>query len=168
MGAVVTIAELLKNPRASAEYLASDDGPPYISGAIVRKATKQATVIELTTVPFHPMSDFGYPDETYWLVVTPTSAIAAPLPDDPRRWEHRYGGGLGEFCLWYPDDPPTLKWSIDEPVEELLAIVSVHVQAEEYNRRAGRWPIPDAPHGYRGPLPLDATTIVRRSHQETT
>lgn len=54
---------------------------------------------------------------------------------------------LGQLCLWYPGDPPSLQWNWADGLVAYVTIVHRHLQAEEFWRRNGRWPAEDAPHG---------------------
>jgi hypothetical protein len=54
---------------------------------------------------------------------------------------------FGQLCLWFPDDPPALKWDWSDGLVAYITIVHRHLQAEEFWRRTGSWPAEDAPHG---------------------
>lgn len=60
---------------------------------------------------------------------------------------------LGDLCLWYPNDPRSLRWEWDDGLVAYITIVHRHLQAEEFWRRTGTWPAEDAPHG-DGPHPI--------------
>jgi hypothetical protein len=49
--------------------------------------------------------------------------------------------------LWYPDDPPHLKWTWGAGIGEYLRIVQRHLWNEEFWRRFSYWPTEDTPHG---------------------
>lgn len=153
----MNVRPLLANPHSAAGYLAGPKGPPYVIGAKVKFSDFRLVVLEVEMMPLPPMEAEGYPIETVNLFISPFGAIACPPADDRRKWEHTLGrlhptSKYTALCLWYPDDPSQLRWTIDQPVEDLIGIVFRHVQAEEYFRRKGVWLIPEAPHGARGPL----------------
>lgn len=70
----------------------------------------------------------------------------------------------GDLCLWYPNDPRSLRWEWDDGLIAYITIVHRHLQAEEFWRRTGTWPAEDAPHGY-GPHPI-RTEAVRVAARE--
>lgn len=41
--------------------------------------------------------------------------------------------------MWYPDDPPELRWSHADPPGELLGHIILHLIREEWWRRTGEW-----------------------------
>lgn len=65
----------------------------------------------------------------------------------PTESKHRYDGG--ELCMWYPDDPPELRWSHADPPGELLGHIVLHLVREEWWRRTGEWVGDEAPHQTR-------------------
>ena len=99
---------------------------------------------------------------------------AFPLSTEPRKWEHRYPNdgrnGPGPLCLFFPDDPAPITWSPETgSFEDILGIISRHLQAEEFFRREGRWPWEDAPHGQqaaRGPRSRLMRDLARGGHRE--
>ena len=62
-------------------------------------------------------------------------------------WAESDPARLGQLCLWFPDDPPELKWDWSDGLVAYITVVHRHLQAEEFWRRTGRWPAEDAPHG---------------------
>ncbi|GAA2560731.1 hypothetical protein GCM10010210_38920 [Pseudonocardia hydrocarbonoxydans] len=64
--------------------------------------------------------------------------------DGPTESKHRYSGG--ELCMWYPDDPPELRWARPDPPGELLGMIVLHLVREEWWRRTGEWVGDEAPH----------------------
>jgi hypothetical protein len=109
-----------------------------------------------------------YPDENVRVVVREDRKIfAVPVCDSGRTWNHRnrlltiteilrvghqplpWECLLGSLCLWYPKDPPHLRWSWHHGLDAYLRIVQRHLWKEEYFRRTGLWVGEDAPHGER-------------------
>jgi hypothetical protein len=62
---------------------------------------------------------------------------------------HRHGdGGL---CLYYPYDPPTLRWTLAKGLSALYDMASEHLYFEDYYRRHDKvWLGREAPHGAPG------------------
>lgn len=161
----MNIMTLLTQTEAAMEHLVGPEGPAYVTQARVRFRSKLLVVLELELEPLKPIKSAGYPVERVFLFVSPAIAFACPPFDDKRKWQHRLdplspGSKIIPFCLWYPDDPQHLRWTTDMPIETLIGLVFRHVQAEEYYRRNGVWPIPEAPHGARGPLPISGLLAV--------
>lgn len=137
----------------------------YGTTVLVAHHDHSLTVLMATFAP-HPDLD-GYPTETVRLVVRSDGQVfAIPVDEQQRAWEHRYPGTaledvvagripgdwnflLGALCLWYPHDPPHLRWTWTDGLDNLLRIIQRHVWSEEHFRRTRRWPGEDAPHGHR-------------------
>lgn len=51
--------------------------------------------------------------------------------------------------MWYPDDPPELRWARPDPPGELLGLIILHLLREEWWRRTGEWIGDEAPHPIR-------------------
>ena len=56
------------------------------------------------------------------------------------------GHSPAELCLWYPNDPRSLRWEWPDGIEQYVTRVHRHLHFEEYYRREGEWPVEDAPH----------------------
>jgi len=122
------------------------------------------TVFEATFEPSAIPALAGYPVERARIsVFADGQVVAVPVADPARTWEHRYptrftavGDGdwtiaFGGLCLWFPGDPPHLRWDWSKGLDDFVRIVQRHLWTEEYCRRNRRpWPVEDAPHG--GPL----------------
>jgi hypothetical protein len=111
-------------------------------------------VFWLTLEPWAAMVERGYPTERVSITVWSGGRITAvPIAAGDRTWEHRYSyifgrvDALGELCLWFPDDPRSLRWTWEDGLAAYVTIVHRHLQAEEYFRRTGIWPGEAAPHG---------------------
>ncbi|MGV2984411.1 hypothetical protein ACNPNP_11980 [Microbacterium sp. AGC85] len=53
------------------------------------------------------------------------------------------------LCLYYPNDPPSHRWTSDKGLEELFALAARHLFADEYWRSSNAtWPFAEAPHGF--------------------
>lgn len=117
--------------------------------SLLRRSAGQLT-FQITLVPCDPvLIAEGYPVEKVNLLLYRNGDIhAIPKSGKGRRWKHRYHnfGAATGLCLWYPNDPPELRWTWDDGLEEYVRIVSRHLIYEEYWRRTGEWPVEDAPH----------------------
>lgn len=75
--------------------------------------------------------------------------------DGPIVAEHRYDER--ELCLYYPNDPPERRWTLDQGLLGLFDMARAHVTAEYSlltNPKLG-WPLAEAPHGPTAPAPSD-------------
>lgn len=123
-----------------------------------------ATAMTVLGVVFAPPSEHalaGYPAESVRIsVFSDGQVVAVPAGRPERTWKHRYPFrpsaaccgdwelAAGALCLWYPDDPPHLRWQWSKGLDDFVRIVQRHLWMEEYCRRHNRpWPVEDAPHG---------------------
>jgi hypothetical protein len=120
------------------------------------------TDLLILKVKFDPPPELrlpGFPAERIHISLNSSREIAV-VPEDGsgRLWLHKYPRQLptaglplvslvGGLCLWYPDDPPHLKWAWDAGIDEYLRIVQRHLWNEEFWRRFSYWPTEDTPHG---------------------
>jgi len=86
---------------------------------------------------------FGLPPQDYPLV------FADPDAASPHRFLN------DALCLYYPKDPPDLRWTSDRGLASLLDLIEAHLFFEEYWRRTGGlhrglWLGDEAPHGIPG------------------
>jgi hypothetical protein len=143
-----TMNQVLADPRAVAKQIVEDPALPYVSSARVVKSSRRGVKINVRLEPWEAMGAAGYPRERIRLEIDASGRVRVyPISSAARKWEHRHPNG-GPLCLFYPGDPEPIVWSPETgSLEELLGIISRHVQAEEFYRREGRWPWEDAPHG---------------------
>lgn len=57
--------------------------------------------------------------------------------DGPTESSHRYG--KNKLCMWYPADPPELRWLPEHRLVGLIEMARLHLFREEYWRRTGGW-----------------------------
>lgn len=155
------MSQVFAKPHQVAIQVVKDPNLPFIAKAkVLRKIPRRIVKFKMRFEPWAAMEAEGYPSEMVRLEVTPDGQVAAyPLSVQPREWEHRYPAGgrrnAGPLCLFFPGDPTAITWSPETgSFEEILGIISRHLQAEEFHRREGSWPWEDAPHGQqaaRGP-----------------
>ncbi len=66
-------------------------------------------------------------------------------PASPRWSPHRWRPN-GELCMWYPGDPPALRWVPSDGLPALLACIRTHLVREAWWRETGEWVGDQAPH----------------------
>lgn len=147
---IITIPEVLADPYGTVVRLV-DAGIYGLTGVDVRLAQRRGAVrtvvLWLTLEPWLDTAAHGYPTEQVSITVRSDGYIGAvPLHSD-RLWLHRNHTLMAELCLWYPEDPRSLRWEPDDGLAAYVTIVHRHLQAEECWRRHGEWPAEDAPHG---------------------
>jgi hypothetical protein len=62
----------------------------------------------------------------------------APHPKDTRR--------RSSLCIWYPEDPPALRWIPKDGLLSLIEMTRIHLFKEAYWRETGEWLGDEAPH----------------------
>lgn len=145
------MTQVLDDPSLAARQIAADTALPFVFAARVAYRSRTRLEIRVQFEPWPAMAAKDYPTEKVRLRINTAggNVTVLPMPGDRRDWEHKNpreaGGGL---CLYFPEDPEALVWSPERNTfEDLLGIISRHLQAEEYRRRNGHWPWEDAPHG---------------------
>lgn len=148
------MTEVFAAPEKAAAQIFAEPGLPFISSArVLRKMPRRRVKFKVRFEPWEAMAAEGYPSEIVRLEITSTGDVEAyPVAAQPRVWRHRYPSdgrhGPGRLCLFFPGDPAQITWSPETgSFEEILGIISRHLQAEEFFRRNGRWPWEEAPHG---------------------
>ena len=66
-------------------------------------------------------------------------------PRDRATARHRYSDG--RLCLYYPKDPASRRWTIEDGLQGLFDLARRHLWAEHILRTCDYWPIDEAPHG---------------------
>ena len=138
------------------KVIAHIDAAMPLVGAEVLAWDNSMTMLEFVFKPALELAAHGFPTETARLVQLVDGRHPDPyaFPIGPTRtWHHRYPltpehGCFGQLCLWYPLDPPHLRWSWPEGILALVSIVRRHLWFEEQYRRSGTWPVEDAPHAH--------------------
>lgn len=148
------MTEVFSDPERVAVRIQADRDLPFVSSArVIRKIPGRMVKFKLRFEPWLAMAAKGYPTEVVRVEVAPDCDLKVfPLSTKQRTWEHRYqaNGHMagGPLCLYFPDDPEAIRWSPEDGTfEEILGIISRHLQAEEYHRRHKKWPWEAAPHG---------------------
>ncbi|WP_392466829.1 hypothetical protein ACF3NS_14090 [Arsenicicoccus cauae] len=132
-------------------------------------------VLDMSFAPMPELAAAGYHTERARVSVRPDGPIYAFPLGPERAWRHRYPSPLGQqlghlagpLCLWYPQDPRSLRWEWDDGLEQYVTRVYRHVFYEEYYRREGHWPVEDAPHGdpLTGAHPIRSSFMRREVHR---
>lgn len=168
MGAVSVVwrrERILRDPHGAAAWLNS--GVVYGGHVSVLSTSVRCVVFTVVFKPPPVRSLAGYPIETARVVVM-TSGDPLAIPGGARKtWRHKYpclagpGPGripqgfipfeslVGALCLWYPKDPPALRWDWSKGLDDYVRVVQRHLWCEEFFRRNLRWPGEETPHGER-------------------
>lgn len=112
-------------------------------------------VVDLVFSPLPELLAHGYGDERARISIAPNEDVYSFPLGRKRLWKHRYPfqpefGSCSQLCLWFPGDPPPLRWEWADGLEDYIGRVHRHMFYEEYWRRTGTWPAEDAPHGVPG------------------
>lgn len=75
------------------------------------------------------------------------STVPRVFVDGPIDFPHRYENG--SLCMWYPPDPPHLRWSLSDGGAALVGCIALHLLREQWWRDTGEWVGPEAPHAVR-------------------
>ena len=166
---IVTRNQLLHRPHEVAALI--EQHLPLATAVVIHSA-KPFTALELTFQPTIELEANGYPVETARITQLDDQPNPFAVPTGPvRSWHHRNprtSTALGSLCLWYPQDPPHLRWTWANGFLDFVAIVQRHLWFEEHFRRHGEWPVPDAPHGERAdgqPHPVPPSCPVESTRQ---
>lgn len=107
--------------RELAEVRRGGDGK-YSGGLVVSfTLTPQGVASRRVTVRFRPRS----PESPNVYV------------DGPNNSPHRYDDG--SLCMWFPRDPPEMRWTPKAGAADLVTRIAVHLIKEEWFRRTGEW-----------------------------
>lgn len=120
----------------------------------LRQPRHGGLIVDLTFSPLPELAAADYGVERGRMSVRPHGDIYAFPLGPVRPWHHRnpsplgprFGKLAGDLCLWYLNDPRSLRWSWDDGLEQYVTRVHRHLLFEEYYRREGQWPVEDAPH----------------------
>jgi len=112
-------------------------------------------VVDMTFAPPPELVAYGYVDERGRMSIAPNADVYSFPLGRQRPWKHRYPfqpdhGSCNQLCLWFPGDPPPLRWEWSDGLEDYVSRVHRHLFYEECWRRTGDWPAEDAPHGAPG------------------
>jgi hypothetical protein len=145
-------AEMLADPAGVGQRVVDSNAVYGLKAMEVVRASARSVTYKLTLEPLASPAREGYPDEQVLITVTASGGItASPAGSDGRGWKHRNpttsADLMGSFCLWYPGDTAALQWRWEQGIVAYITLVHRHVQAEEFCRRTGEWPVEDAPHG---------------------
>jgi hypothetical protein len=85
----------------------------------------------------------------FWSPLRPLDPITHMPGQACRR--HRNMDQYRSLCLWYPEDPPERRWSLDGGLQELRDLTVVHAFCEACCSRGEKWHKPEAPRPHRRP-----------------
>jgi hypothetical protein len=154
----VSFSRVRGDPQGFCEWVASTAD---VEG-VAMKVVLSTPVMVVFEAEFDEPADSnlaGYPVELVRIsIFADQQVVAVPIASHERTWRHRYPvdltlvgrswqSALGGLCLWYPKDPPHLRWQWIDGFDAYVRIVQRHLWYEEYFRRNGAWPMEEAPHG---------------------
>jgi hypothetical protein len=53
--------------------------------------------------------------------------------------------------MWFPDDPPEQRWTLEDGAGTLVATIAAHLVREEWYRKTGEWIGDEVSHGHSDP-----------------
>jgi hypothetical protein len=83
--------------------------------------------------------------ELHFRPTTPEPALTRVYADGPAESPHRYAPHYKDplrrpsLCIWYPDDPPDLRWVPSDQLVTLIEMTRVHLFKEAFYRETGEW-----------------------------
>jgi hypothetical protein len=121
---------------------------------LARCLTTRTSTFTFTYHLFLPIARIGAPHIRIWFGPTdPEHVEVATVPwrrlspdRHPAHLPHRYDDD--RLCLWYPRDPPELRWEWDDGLYQLLGHTAAHLMRERLWLKTGTWHGPERPHGY--------------------
>lgn len=142
------LSAVLADPARAARELEYGGHVFGVRAAGGRATRYGAALLEMTLDPLPAFAMEQYPAEDIRIaILTDERAFAYVRSGRERSFKHRNPAPHRSLCLHYDADDDALKWLPEDGLEELVTLVHKHVIFEEYNRRHGRWPCEDAPHG---------------------
>lgn len=112
---------------------------PKLSGTTRKSGSKSGRTYKvLLDVPHYEQRHV----EIFFSKRAPSSAkITADGPtDSPHRYSER------KLCIWYPDDPVSEKWVVEDGLLMLLGLIIAHLFREAWWRETGEWLGPEKGH----------------------
>lgn len=160
---VLALSDVLENPPQVRRVLQDE----LFGVTVDRLLTPRygGVVLDMSFLPLPELAVVGYDSERGRVSIRPHGDIYTfPLGPD-RTWRHRnisplgvrFGRLAGDLCMWYPNDPRSLRWEWEDGLEQYVTRVYRHLFYEEYYRREGEWPVEDAPHAN----PANGTHSIR-------
>lgn len=70
--------------------------------------------------------------------------VPAVFTNGPISSPHRYEDE--SLCMWFPADPPCLRWTFADGLVALVGQTQAHLVKEHLWREWGEWPGEEAPH----------------------
>lgn len=120
---------------------------PDLRGGPTKRTTGFRYVVTVE-VPF-------YEPRVVTIIFPPRSQTPVVLADGPPASPHRYDdGGL---CMWFPGDPPAMRWRFSHGLLDLLDAIRAHLFREAWWREHNEWLGPEVGHL---PAPSDIKEIA--------
>jgi hypothetical protein len=142
------LSDVLADPARAAATIMHAGMVFGVAAATGRGTRYGAAVVELTMEPLPGLAAERYPTERVRIaILRDQRTFAYVLSGRERSFKHRNPPPSRSLCLQYSQDDPALQWVAEDGLEPLVTLVRRHLIFEEYNRRHGRWPCEDAPHG---------------------
>lgn len=144
----LSLSDVLADPHSAAVSLMRGGTVFGVVAATGRSTRHGAVILEMTLIPLPGLAAAGYSDERVRLaILRDERSFAYVRSGRERSFKHRNPPPSCSLCLQYAEDDPALRWMAADGLEPLVTLVRRHLSFEEYNRRHGRWPCEDAPHG---------------------
>jgi hypothetical protein len=115
---------------------------PATSASRTGRGKKAGRIVYRVSVPVPEFNKRRLLSITLWNGRHPS--VRSVATDGPTASPHRFGDG--SLCMWYPHDPPELRWVAEDGLLLLIRCAQVHLFREAFWRRYGEWPGPEAPH----------------------
>ena len=74
-----------------------------------------------------------------------TPEVPRVVVDGPSNSPHRYADNT--LCMWYPSDPPNLRWGPVDGSADLVTRIAAHLIREAWWRETAEWIGPEVAHG---------------------
>lgn len=126
-----------------------------VVGAIMLEASADIVLFDVVVDPPLELAPHGWPREQVRIADRARDEHPIAIPLRPAAsWKHRNpiveGHPLsGSLCLWYPRDPPHLRWTWELGLEQFITLVHRHLILEQAVRNGCTWSsiMEDTPHG---------------------
>jgi len=115
-----------------------------------RKHARIAYIVPVMVAEYEPRLI-----EMHFRRTSPKPALTRVYADGPIGSPHRYAPHPRDalqrpsLCIWYPDDPPELRWVPSDGLLSLIEMTRVHLFKEAYWRETGEWIGEEVPHNQR-------------------
>ncbi len=118
-----------------------------------RKSARITYVVAVTVHEYEPRLI-----EMQFRRTSPKPALTGVYVDGPAESPHRYSPHPRDalqrpsLCIWYPHDPPELRWVVSDGLLSLIEMTRVHLFKEAYWRETGEWLGDEVVHDQHPPV----------------